>query len=160
MEISSVPHGRRWRCGRAEATTSTRGAGQEAVQPQGDLELEGPVRFLPARAEHLGDTLEPLVQGVGMDVEGRARAGVVTGLLEVGLEGQGEVALVLEVVCEERAHRGLHERREPRSPGAAEERAVEPELVAGAAGPGTVEGDEQCCGLPRSSWADRIPCGP
>ncbi len=72
--------------------------GEKAVQAQGHLQLECAVRLLPPRAEHLGDPVEPLVEGVGVDVEGGTGAGVVAGLLQVGLEGRREVALVLGVV--------------------------------------------------------------
>src|SRR5689334_24802782 len=84
------------------------GSAEGGVEAEGYLDVEGAGRGLPAVAEEGGDSVEALLDGVGVDVEGRGGAGRALAGGEVGVQGADEVGAALGVVVEDLAEYVLH----------------------------------------------------
>jgi hypothetical protein len=74
----------------------------EFPHAEGQLKLQRPLRIAPVFPQQRGDPPEPLVQGVGVDMELSAGASVVLGLLQVGGQGLGEFPSAVLRVLEQR----------------------------------------------------------
>ncbi|AYN35313.1 putative transposase [Streptomyces albus] len=113
----------------------------DAVQPQGELDLQRVVGLLPVGAEQSADPLQAAADGVGVDEEllggvGRAAAGA-----EPGLQGLGQLGEPLPVVVEDGADRRVDEGGDVAVVG--EQRPEEAEFAGGGGAAGGAEGDHR-----------------
>src|SRR5215210_256410 len=119
---------------RSRVRGSAASRARQPVQPQGELDLQSPGGALPVVAEEAGYPLQPLGDGVHMDVQFVLGAGRTHPAREVGVEGARQVGAAPFVVRDDPADRTVDEALDVPVPG--QQEAQEAEVLGGGPVPG------------------------